>query len=263
MLAALEDLLQKENVTLYQTLDFSVCSITKPHLLRSFTDEPKSVLLFAIPYYTNNSCPRLSKYAQGYDYHLYFRDFFDRCIARLKTAYPNHQFAAFADHSPIDERKACAHAKLGCIGDNGLLLTKEYGSYVFLGEIISDLSLGKQNQTLPPVPICNHCGACKAACPMPENCLSAVTQKKHSLTQGEIAAMKTCNTAWGCDICQDVCPLNAYIKPTPISFFHNGQIKDFSVKSITEMSDAELASRAFSWRGKETVLRNLCLLEER
>ncbi len=262
MLTVLEDFLQEEQITLYQTIEFSHCNITKPHLLRSFPTDPKSVLLFAIPYYACENCPRLSKYAQGYDYHLYFRDLFNRCITRLKNAYPQHQFAAFADHSPIDERKACADAKLGCIGDNGLLLTQEYGSYVFLGEIISDLPLGKQNNSLPPVPVCNHCGACKMACPMPENCLSAVTQKKQDFTQAEITAMKTCDTAWGCDICQDVCPVNAYIKPTPISFFHNGKMKEFSTKTVAEMCDSEFASRAFSWRGKEIVLRNLRLLEE-
>ncbi len=262
MITTLKERLKEERILLYQVIPFSECIVTKPHLLRDVKTQAQSVLLFAIPYRTDESCARLSQYAQSYDYHLYFCDLFEKCISDLKAAYPQNWFVGFADHSPIDERDAAVKCGLGCLGDNRLLITAPYGTYVFLGEIISDLSSKERNDDLPPIPYCIHCKKCIVACPSPTNCLSAITQKKQPLTQEEIDCMRKCNTAWGCDICQEVCPCNNYIEPTPIPFFQQNRLKTFSKESILQMSDEEFSMRAFSWRGKECVLRNLDLLEE-
>ncbi len=263
MITALKELFAKEQITLYQSIPFSKCEVIKPHLLKDLKTDAKSVLMMAIPYYVKGECPRLSKYAVSYDYHLYFQELFEKCISLLRKVYPNHWFLSFADHSPIAEREAAQSANLGEIGDNGLLLTKPHGSYVFLGEIISDLPMGEQNEAFLSAPsLCIHCGKCKVACPCPDHCLSAITQKKQALTEAEIASMRQSNTAWGCDICQDVCPVNSYIDETPIPFFHENRIETFTAQSVTEMQQSEFEKRAFSWRGKEVILRNLHLLEK-
>jgi epoxyqueuosine reductase QueG len=263
MISVLKDLFEKEGIVLYQSIPFSKCKLTKPHLIKDAFSEPQSVLMLAVPYHVRGKLARLSEYAVSYDYHLYFDNLFEKCLDLLRKSYPNYWFCAFADHSPIAEREAAQAANLGEIGENGLLLTNPYGSYVFLGEIISNLPFGEQNEALLTSPtLCIHCGKCKVSCPSHDNCLSSITQKKQALTEREIGCMKQCNTAWGCDICQEVCPVNAYIDETPISFFRENRLQEFSVRSITDMPQEEFEKRAFSWRGKEVVLRNLRLLEE-
>jgi epoxyqueuosine reductase QueG len=62
---------------------------------------------------------------------------------------------------------------------------------------------------------------------------------------------------WGCDTCQDVCPMNKNPAITPISFFHKDIISVLTSEVINSMTDEEFSQRAYSWRGKNTILRNL------
>ena len=162
-----------------------------------------------------------------------------------------------------DMADAAARAGLGIIGKNGLLLTKEYGSYVFLGEIVTDMEIpceSKEEQ------LCKDCGACSNACPAIVSekslCLSALSQKKGALSEEEEKILSQTNTVWGCDRCQECCPYNQRAKKSgtiysPIPFFNEDTLPSPSVEEIENMSDAEFASRAYSWRGRETILRNL------
>ncbi len=260
MISSLRALFQAEGITLYKTLPLSACKIQKPYLLSSFPTPPQSVLLVAIPYRSGAQCARLSKYAISKDYHLYFQSLWERCVARLKQDYPAHHFVGYHDHAPIAEVDAAVRCGLGVRGDNGLLITEQYGSYIFLGEIVSNLPYTEA--FVPQSGECLHCNRCRTYCPSSDNCLSAITQKKQALSEAEIALMKKHQSAWGCDICQDVCPMNQGKATTPISFFLENLITEFTVDSVSAMSDAEFSERAFAWRGRECVMRNLRLLEE-
>ncbi len=91
-----------------------------------------------------------------------------------------------------------------------------------------------------------------------------MTQKKGELSEKEKEYIVKYKSAWGCDICQLVCPLvQKAIKngaQTPISFFREDRIKNLTSDGLCAMSDEEFGKRAFSWRGKATIKRNLELL---
>ena len=225
--------------------------------------------MIAVPYFTRACLSpdrNLSAYAVSRDYHGFFEAFFAELLPVLRQKYPNERFAGFADHSPVAELQAAAHAGLGVIGKNGLLITEKYSSYVFLGELITSAHLPAQTR---PIASCIGCGKCRTACPMEKigTCLSALTQKKGELTEAEAADLLAYGSVWGCDLCQEVCPYtqkairNGTIF-TKIPYFEVDCIPRLTLKILDEMSDEQFASRAYSWRGRETIRRNLALMEK-
>ncbi len=263
-------ILKSEGVEFHGVLPLSLCRITAPHLLeRSLGDDAVSVILFLVPYYTCAG-ENLSAYAVSKDYHLYMNELFQRIIPLFSEAYPTEAFAGFADHSPIDERHAALLCGLGVKGQNGLLINADYGSYVFIGEILTTAlpeALGFSGASA--VQDCLGCHQCLHACPVnhlaqPENiCLSALTQKKGDLSPHEQALIKKSGCVWGCDVCQSVCPMNRHAKPTPIPFFHEAGLTQLDKPTLMNMSQTEFRARAYAWRGQKTVLRNIEIVSEK
>lgn len=253
------------------SLPLSMCKILRPYKLEGcgFDDVSSlSVLIFTIPYYTEHKDKNISSYAIPRDYHLFCAELFDTIIPRLSARYPDNKFVGFADNSPIDERDAAALAGLGIIGKNRLLITEKYSSYVFLAEIITDLPLKYEEKY--EISYCENCGLCASACPRLElgECLSAITQKKGELTEAEKDAIKKYGSAWGCDICSEVCPhtkkaIENRTIYTDIPFFLSCLTPRLSSSLIDSMSDEEFSARAYSWRKKETILRNLSLFKDK
>lgn len=269
-LSAIAPLLAAEGLDCFGLLPLSACRLGRTYLLERQGISPAaegSVLMMVLPYYTRAEVRNLSRYAVPPDYHHIAAALFERLIPHLKETFPHGRFAGFADHSPIDERHAAALAGLGVIGDNGLILTRRYSSYVFLCEIISDLP----TDSLPgSVEGCLHCGACARACPVgldKSRCRSALTQKKGALTPEEEEAIREGGSAWGCDICQEVCPFTARAEAegticSPLPAFGENLIPYLTPELAEGMDDDTFAARAYAWRGRETVLRNLRLLEK-
>lgn len=263
-------LLAAEGITLVAPLSLSACRITKPYLLAREGIEDGSVFVFAVPYYTTEcaqSARNISAYAVSRDYHLYFGELFARVLPALREAFPENRFAGFTDHSPIAEGEAAVRAGLGYYGKNHLFLTDAYSSYVFLGEIITDAIL---NAPAREARACMECGACLAACPVTgdvSRCLSALTQKKGDFTDEERARLLAHGCAWGCDICQEACPVTRRAKAsgsiyTAIPFFTEQTTPHLTTETVQNMSEDDFAARAYSWRGKATLLRNLAILEK-
>ena len=269
MFAFLSEILQKNHIDCFAALPLSACKVTKPYLLERAGITEGSVLLLAVPYFTPACADperNLSAYAVGRNYHAFFDALFEELLPLLKARYPEHRFAAFADHSPIAEIEAAARAGLGVIGKNGLLLTERYSSYVFLGELLTDALLP---YTLVQPRSCEDCGLCQSACPMSRigTCLSALTQKKGELDGEEIAALRRWGSCWGCDLCQEVCPhtlraLQSGTIYTPIPYFHESNIPKLTLDVLDAMEEDEFLQRAYSWRKRETIRRNLLLLQE-
>ena len=225
--------------------------------------DPRSVIVFLIPYYSHNG-ENISRYAVARDYHLFIKEISERFVSEMKRAYPEYTFKGFGDHSPIDERYAALVGGLGILGDNGLLINEKYGSYVFISEIITDTPCELvEARAIGEIVRCERCGACVKKCPTgvlsdcSQNCLSDITQRKGELTESEISLMKENNTVWGCDVCQAVCPHNRDPVVTPIEFFKSDIITRLDFDTINSMSDEEFKKRAFAWRGKKTVIRNI------
>lgn len=226
-----------------------------------------SVLVCLFPYYTGEHKERnISRYAMVTDYHMIAGEYLNRFCKALQEVFPQNQFEAFTDNSPIREVSAAFHAGLGRRGKNGLILHPKYGSYVFIGEVVTDLVL-QPDQPLNPGE-CIGCGKCQNVCPQGalqsdgsvclERCRSHITQKKGELTDWEIGQIQDGRLIWGCDICNDVCPMNQEAKVlTPVPEF---------LESAVAVLDAQIAerllkTRAYNYRGKKTILRNIQLLE--
>lgn len=271
----LKEYLSPYGITLTGVLSLADCRIQKSYLLEraGFDSEQTAgvfVQLFAVPYLTRaaeSEDRNLSAYAVSEDYHLFMQNLYHDLLPRLRADFPGHRFAAFVDHSPIDEISAAVDAGMGVRGRNHLLLTERYSSYVFLGEIITDLPLIPTPSVLPPAQrVCHNCGACLAACPMLTEggeCRSAITQKKQ-LTAEEQEIVARFDSVWGCDICQEVCPYTSHAKKrgtiyTDIPFFCQAAIPHLSLKVLDSMTDEALSHRAYAWRGREVIHRNLVI----
>ena len=268
MLEFIKSELAQFNIELVSSLSLNECDTTRPYLLEKNGITNGSVIIFAVPYFTNNQGEKtnISAYAISRDYHFFFASLFEKIIKNLEEKYPENKFVGFTDHSPINEIKASAKAGIGVIGKNRLLITEKYSSFVFIGEIITDAILPSFAKDIE---YCMDCGACENACPVNmdiEKCLSSVTQKKGNLTENEIALIKKHGCAWGCDICQRVCPYtqkaiqNGTIY-TNIDFFKTNRTPLLCSDLINNMNEDEFKKRAYSWRGKKTILRNLNILE--
>ena len=136
----LEAFFAEESIDLYAVLDLADCPVTRGDLLCRTLPGARSVILYAVPYFIGRpEGANLSLYAMAPDYHLYLQGLGARLKNALLPLFPDARFEAFGDHSPIDERISAARAGLGLLGDNGLIITKNYGSFVFIGELLSDL----------------------------------------------------------------------------------------------------------------------------
>lgn len=267
----LAEIFEKEKIEYYAPTELSCLKVIKPYLLDrlNINTEQGSALMLCIPYFTGDP-ENISAYACSRDYHLYFEGLFDRIIPKLREVYPSYSFYGFADHSPIDEVHAAAMAGLGVIGDNHLFISDKHSSFVFLGEIISDMPAHEYRMPIYEggVRLCHHCGGCARACPEGldiTTCLSALTQKKGELSEKDKTRIITHGVAWGCDKCQNVCPYTRAAAEsgsiyTPIDFFMETRIEKIDLDSLYAMSEEEFFSRAFSWRGRETIERNLKIL---
>ena len=204
---------------------------------------------------------------ESLDYHLAIAAVNAALSSLLKEHFPDANIKGYGDHSPIDERGAALIGGLGILGDNGLIINEKYGSYVFIGDIITDIDPSFLGASEPvQIKRCIGCGACKRSCPTGilsgegKDCLSAITQKKGELSDCEKELMRENNTLWGCDICQSACPYNKTPEQTPVEFFHTDRIPNLTKDILDGMSDEEFSMRAFAWRKRKTVERNIEIL---
>ena len=178
------------------------------------------------PYSTQNSDPRqaaLARYAWGDDYHIVLQERLDRLLAWMRSeSGAGFDGRGYVDTGPVQERVYALHAGLGWIGKNTCLIHPTVGSWIFLSEIICNVDLEPDR---PMFDRCGTCTRCIDACPTgaivepyvldSTRCLSYLTiELKTSIPAEHRAAIG--EHAYGCDICQEVCPWN--LRPsTPTS----------------------------------------------
>ena len=267
-------ILKEYGIEFAAALPFSVCRVIAPDIIERRGVSPseiKTALLFLVPYYVcDGENGNISVYARAHDYHHFFENLYEKAVPRLSEAY-GARFFGFADKSAIAEVYAASAAGLGKIGDSGLIINEKYGSFVFIGELLTDAepsAFGISEESAYEPSFCNHCGACKKHCPMSEGpgCLSMVTQKKGELSPEEREFILRHGSAWGCDICAAVCPFTkkaiAEGNETPIEFFRKDRISHLTSAAVNSMDKATFRERAFAWRGKKTILRNLEIFGE-
>ena len=222
--------------------------------------EGKHVIAAAFPYLLpegHYAGRNISRYAVVRDYHGVCGARLERACALLRAAFPGEEFHWHCDSTALPEVELAVKAGLGVRGKHNLLITEEYGTWVFLGEIVSSakLTVNCQLSTIN----CDACNACVSACPSgalgkngfdKTKCLSFITQKKGELTPEEAALLKETGTVWGCDICQEACPHNrgARIEPLP----------EFLIEPIARVTEeTPIEGRAYAWRGEGVIRRNI------
>jgi len=182
----------------------------------------KSMIILAINYYQakqeNNLGKNISIYSYGRDYHKTIKTKIKKLTSFLNENGINSR--GFTDSAPILEKYFAEKSGIGWQGKNSLIINKKLGSYIFLAEILTDFDFGQENVTT------SHCGKCRKcidACPTnaiiedkiidSNKCISYLTIE-HS---GEISLDLENNMkdlAFGCDICQEVCPWNKKLELT-------------------------------------------------
>ena len=242
---------------------------TFPELIARDGIAPRSAIVYLVPYYGGETV-NLSRYAAARDYHLYIKELNSRLSDYLSSVKPGSVNKGYGDHSPIDERHAALSLGLGVAGKNGLILNEKYGSYVFVGDMLTDISPEELSASVPcEIKPCIGCGRCISACPtgilggIGDDCLSAMTQRKGELSEEAIALIRKYNTAWGCDECQSVCPYNNKGVPSPIPFFLEDRIEEITKDLLDSLDKAAFSSRAFAWRGRKTIERNIEILNKK
>ncbi len=190
--------------------------------------EAESIVVLAMNYYTphehaeDEAKGKISRYAWGDDYHEVVKEKLWELFNWIKEEIPEANGKVCVDTAPIMDKAWAVRAGLGWLGKHSNVITKEYGSWVFIGEVLLNLELDYETELVE-----DHCGTCTAcldACPTnaivepflvdSTACLSYATIE---LRSPELPVEITENLEgwlYGCDICQDVCPWNRFEKPT-------------------------------------------------
>lgn len=157
----------------------------------------------------------VSCYAWGKDYHLVLRKKLESLATFLKTQSPEANTKCYVDTGPVLERSYAAQAGLGWLGKNTLLLNEQFGSFLFIGEILTDIEL---SYGAPVEDRCGSCTMCMDSCPTgallapgrmdARRCIAYLTLEHRSEIPQEFQG-KLSGCIAGCDICQACCPYNA------------------------------------------------------
>ena len=213
----------------------------------------------------------VARYALGRDYHKVMRARLAKLVERIAGAVGPFGYRVFTDSAPVLEVALAAKAGLGWRGKHTLLLTREAGSYFFLGEIYTDLPLPLSPATT------SHCGTCEAcitACPTgaivapyeldARRCISYLTIEHHGAIPEDLRPLIG-NRVYGCDDCQIACPWNRFAPTATEEDFRlvrNGLDQATLVELFAwtqEEFGTRLAGSAIRRIGYERWLRNLAV----
>jgi epoxyqueuosine reductase len=212
----------------------------------------KSVIALLVPYSSERpAAPRdalsnhIARYALGDDYH----DVLDHILRALEEEIarlaPGTKTWRYVDTGPLSDRSLAAQAGLGWIGKNGMLIHEEHGSYFFIGTLLTSLE-----NDVHATEVADRCGACTRcldACPthaiLPDRtvdselCISYATIEH----RGPFA-IDTAGNAFGCDICQEVCPWNAHpLEPHP-AFLPRDEYRATPVTDLLKFTQADFSA---------------------
>jgi epoxyqueuosine reductase len=188
----------------------------------------KSVVCVALNYFRPekhvdaSDTAKISRYAWGDDYHDVLRDKLKLLLAWIQEREPAVEGKICVDSTPAMDKAWAVRAGLGWLGKHTNVITKEFGSWVFLGELLLSVELEYDNYIEPDH--CGKCTACLDACPTGAligpyqidgtRCISYGTIELREPELPEPINSNLHNWVFGCDICQDVCPWSRFSKPT-------------------------------------------------
>ncbi|RZK48663.1 MAG: tRNA epoxyqueuosine(34) reductase QueG [Pedobacter sp.] len=225
---------------------------------RLLVDDAKSVISLTYNYFTNQSqvdptAPKISKYAYGEDYHTVIKEKLAELLEIIRNEIGDVSGRCFIDSAPVLDKAWAKKSGLGWIGKNSNLIAKQQGSFFFIAELIVDLDLHYDAEFAT-----DHCGSCTRCidtCPTDaifapyqvdgSKCISYLTiELKNEIPSTFKGKMD--NWAFGCDICQDVCPWNRFAVPHQEHRFNpHPELLHLEKKELEEIT-TEVFSRVFN-----------------
>ncbi|WP_409227873.1 tRNA epoxyqueuosine(34) reductase QueG [Gudongella sp. SC589] len=270
----LECRLKEERITEFEERDVELR--VEPRLTM---EECKSIIVIALSYNKENDYRKeasvkgsLSKSSWGRDYHFVIKEKMEALVKEMKKEHDfNH--ISHCDTGPLVDREVANRAGIGYYGKNCSIINPEFGSFIFIGYILTDLEIGAREDRLES--LCGDCTLCMDACPTgalegpgilnPKKCISYLTQTKDLIPEDLSARMGI--KIYGCDTCQVVCPKNEKVRLSSHGDFDpvkTGGIVD--IEELVHMSKKQFQEKygdmAGSWRGKTVLLRNSVLALE-
>jgi epoxyqueuosine reductase len=234
-----------------------------------YMKEGKTIISIAFPYLYKsdfNENDSFSKYTLGRDYHDVTTEYMNKICEFIKLN--GGKAISFVDSNALPERYIAWSSGVGFIGKNNTLITEKYGSYVFLGEIITDLIMEPDKKNMQK---CGDCELCLKACPTSSIvegtfginnnsniCLAYITQKKDI----EDSWFEKLNgRLFGCDTCQEACPYNSGRQFSNLSEFKPYEhMMRINLKDLMETNNQEFKEKykltSCGWRGKNILKRN-------
>lgn len=246
---------------------------TEPSLI---FDQPKSIISIALAYPSKMKTMVVSKKGDrrgifcraswGTDYHTVLRDRLKKLETFIAEKVPGAKFKSMVDTGELVDRAVAERAGIGWSGKNCSIITPEFGSYVYLGEMVTNIPF---EPDAPMEDSCGSCNKCVEVCPTgalvqggqldAQRCIAFVTQTKGFLA--EEFREKLGNRLYGCDTCQTVCPENKgkdfhfhpEMEPDP-------EIAKPQLKPLLTISNRDFKEKfghvSGSWRGKKPIQRN-------
>ena len=235
--------------------------------------DAKSIIVVAINYFsklTQTGKYRISKYAYGKDYHDVIKQKLNQVVQQIPELKNDPVLRIFTDSAPLAERYLAVKSGIGFIGKNNTLIIPKKGSFFFLAEIVTSLTLEPDKPFTKQY--CGRCTRCLDACPTNAltapfslnagKCISYQTIENKYNTS--ITSIKRNNEKWifGCDACMDVCPWNRFAEHNSIDEFQpkkalltmtNSDWENLCEKQFQELFKESPVKRA----GYEKLMRNI------
>jgi epoxyqueuosine reductase len=222
--------------------------------IRKVMPEVRTIISVALNYYTPHQRPsteeyaKISRYAWGRDYHKVMHKKLKALTTWLQGFHEGIQARYYADTGPVQDKVWAQKAGIGWIAKNGNVITREYGSWVFLGEVLTNLELESDR---PHTEHCGTCTRCIEACPTDaitqpfvvdaNRCIAYHTIENRNEKLPQTVTSDLQGWVAGCDICQEVCPWNQHFaKETDVAEFqpYPGNLAPKLVE-LAQISDQE------------------------
>ena len=222
--------------------------------VRAVMPEVRSLICVALNYYTPHqhstdpTIGKISRYGWGRDYHKVMGKKLKALSSWLRSQDESILTRHCVDTAPVQDKVWAQRAGLGWLAKNGNVITRQYGSWVFLGEILTNLEL------TPDISHTNHCGTCTRcleACPTQaiikphvvdaNRCIAYHTIENRDKKLPSEIAKNLSNWVAGCDICQDVCPWNQrFAKETNVDDFQPYSVNiEPKLEELSDLSEAD------------------------
>ena len=258
----------------YET-EFEEENIEKRISPKMILEAGRSIIVIAIPYYRNTEEKldldgkpkgKLSKSAIGLDYHIILKTKMEKLVEEIKKECEHLEYSIGVDTTPLVDRYLAKKSGVGWYGKNSNIINHSYGSFIFIGYIITNLEI---EEDLESTVKCENCDICIRSCPVgaikPNNeldakrCISYLTQTKNEINYN--LRDKMGDSIYGCDICQMVCPKNDNIINNSKPILDSKKLLNrIDIEELFQMSNREFKQKygdmAFSWRGKNIIKRN-------